>query len=171
MPHLLNLMDVPNREDIVRAVRDAQGKETPEQIQERIDKAVEDALTKAQHDLKSRELDLKYSPERMRAELGKLVSEQVLNGIQAAFAAMQAGQVVASMPQVAPVADVIMQNAGWQPPSPAGADPNFDQIPVAAPVAPPQIPQNTSPTFPARADTGMGGIETARASDNLTTQP
>lgn len=169
LPHLLNLMDVPDREDIVRAVREAQGQESPQQIQDRIDKAVEDALAKAQFDLKNRELDLKYSPERMRAELGKLVSEQVLNGIQAAFAAMQAGQVVASMPTVAPVADVIMKNAGWQQPNPAGADPGYDQIPIAAAAPPAQIQQNTSPTFPARAGTGMEGIETARASDNLTT--
>ena len=68
LPHLLALMDVPDKDDIIKAIQAAQGQETPEQIQSRIDKAVDEALMKAQHDLKSRELDLKYNPERERAE-------------------------------------------------------------------------------------------------------
>ena len=165
LPHLLNLMDVPNKEEIVQAIQEAGQRETPEQIQQRVDQAVQQALTKAQFDLKARELDMKYAPERMAAEIKKLVSETVLNGVQAAFAAMQAGQVIASMPAVAPVADAVMQASGYQAPNPAGADPNFPTAGVPG-VVPPPVHENTSPQFPPLPAHGLDGIETARTSDN-----
>ena len=170
LPHLLNLMDVPNKDDIIKAIQDAQGKESPEQIQARIDKAVEDALMKAQHDLKSRELDLKYNPERERAEIRKLVADTMLTTIQAAFSAMQAAGQITAVPAIAPIADHVMANiGGFQPPTPAGVDPNF---PVPAqPVQPLPVEQNTSPNFPARADTGMDGIETQSLADNQPVPP
>lgn len=81
------------------------------------------------------------------------------------FAGMQAGQVVASMPQVAPIADELMKAAGYQRPNPGGVDPNFPQPNVAAPM--PQIPQNTDPLTPAHPTSpfvGEGkGIETMRS--------
>jgi hypothetical protein len=133
---------------------------------------VKQALINAGNDLKSRELDLKYSPERMMAEMNKLVSETVKNGVQSAFAAMQAGQTIATMPQIAPIADVVMQGAGYRAPTPAGEDPNFPQpVGIPAPVAPPMgVQQNTSPQLPPvpqQADGAMNGIETARTTDNF----
>ena len=103
LPHLLNLMDVPDKDDIIKAIQAAQGHETPEQIQSRIDKAVDEALMKAQHDLKSRELDLKYNPERERAEIRKLVADTMLTTIQAAFSAMQAAGQITAVPAIAPM--------------------------------------------------------------------
>jgi hypothetical protein len=174
LPHLLNLMDIPNREEIIQQIQLAQGSESPEQIQGRIDKAVEEALAKAQFDLKHRELDLKYSPERMRAEISKLMSETVLKGVQAAFAAMQAGGQIAAMPQIAPIADAVMQSSGYQRPVPAGVDPNYPQ-PVVAPAAVvPPVRENTSPQMPpvpASAVAGADqGIETASTADNFGAQ-
>jgi hypothetical protein len=101
---------------------------------------------------------------------------------------MQGAQVVAQMPQVAPVADVLMQNAGWRPPTPAGMDPN---IPMpqgtgqggVAPVAPQHVQAgaamdmgagDTSPLTPANPVEPVSpmvgqnqGIETMR-SDSTT---
>src|SRR5574337_928391 len=66
--------------------------------------------------------------------------------------AMQAGQVIATVPSVAPVADVVMQNAGFQ--NQHGEDPNFPQ---PAPIAPqPQVGPDTAGVG------GMQGIETMR---------
>lgn len=45
--------------------------------------------------------------------------------MQAAFAAMQGGAQVAQMPMIVPIADAIMQGAGYPRPSPGGDDPNF----------------------------------------------
>lgn len=84
---------------------------------------------------------------------------------------MQAGQVIASVPSVAPIADEVMRTAGWEPQ--AGADPNFPR-PAAPDPALIQgdvtdrrtgvsfAPGNTSPMLPSPAE-GMGeGIETLR---------
>lgn len=172
LPHLLNLMDIPNREEIIQQIQDSLGRESPEQMQARIDQAVEQALAKAQFDLKNRELDLKYSPERMHAEISKIASEAVLKYVQAAFAAMQAGGQIATMPQIAPVADAVMQMAGYRRPTPAGEDPNFPTAQVAGPVpGMPPVRENTSPQLPAvpasAAAGADGGIETATTGDNF----
>ena len=65
-----------------------------------------------------------------------------------------------STPAVAPIADEIMRGAGYQDPSPAGADPNFP-VPPAAMQPQVDFPTNTSPMLPATAGTGeTAGIET-----------
>lgn len=163
LPHLLNLMDIPDKDEIIKAIQDSRQTKTDEQIQEMIQQALKDAGLA----LKERELELKYSPEKMRAEIEKIVSETVKNGVQSAFAAMQAGQVIATMPQVAPVADAVMQASGYRAPTPAGDDPNFPQPQIHVPAAP--VRENTSPQLPPVPSDGqsaMQGIETATTADN-----
>jgi hypothetical protein len=127
-------------------------------------------------------LDAKNPPEvvaaqvdKIRAEIAKIKSETVKTGTDAAFSSMQAGQVVATVPEVAPIADAIMQASGYTPPDPAGVDPQFP-LPnsAAAAVAPPGgippvtkadvtggMPGDTTPNTPATAGTGeRRGIET-----------
>lgn len=125
LPHLLSLMDVPNKDEIVKAIQAAQQQETPEQIQKRIDEAVQQALANNMRDLKTQELQLKYDPERTKAEIGKLVSETVKNTITSFYAAMQAGEVLTAVPAVAPVADNLMRAGGYEEPTPAGVAPGF----------------------------------------------
>ena len=168
LPHLMALMDVPNRDDIIKAIQEAKDQQTPEQIQARIDEAVKMALQQSDHALRARELELKYNPDKLLAEIDKLVSETVKNGVQSAFSAMQAGQVIATMPQIAPVADAVMMSAGYRMPNPAGQDPNFPQ-PKGIAVPAPDVQTNTSPAMPPvpqQAASPMRGIETARTSDN-----
>jgi hypothetical protein len=86
---------------------------------------------------------------------------------------MQAGAQVAQMPQIAAIADAIYKLAGYQPPTPAGVDPNFPMPQgVLPPVdsAMPPVHQNTSPQFPPvpqQASSPMTGIETVQVNDNL----
>jgi hypothetical protein len=54
MPFLASLMDVPFKRALVEALRDAVAHESPEQVEQRIQKAVADALAKAGNDLKAR---------------------------------------------------------------------------------------------------------------------
>lgn len=173
LPHLLSLMDVPNKDEIIEAIKNASQQQTPEQVQEQVDQAVADALQKSGYDLKARELDLKYSPDKLQAEIEKIVSETVKNGVQSAFASMQAGQVIAGMPQIAPIADVVMQGAGYRVPNPIGQDPNFPQPAIAPPMQPLDaaipVQTNTSPQLPPvpqQATSAMQGVETARTTDN-----
>lgn len=170
LPHLLTLMDVPDKEAIIEDVRRATQSATPEEIQERIDAAVEQALAKAQFALKNRELDLKYSPERIEAEIREMTAKAVKTGVEAAFSAIQTGTSIAMNPAVAPIADSVMMTAGYRQPRPVGEDPNFPQ-PAAAMAVPPGAvaPTNTSPTqppVPASPGSPGQGIETARTTDN-----
>lgn len=111
--------------------------------------------------------------EKLAAEVRRIDAQRVAEGVKAAYSAMQAGQVIASVPSVAPIADEVMRTAGWQPS--AGADPDFPQ-PAAPDPALVQgevgdrrtgvsfLPGNPNPMLPAAApspEQGMGdGIET-----------
>lgn len=180
LPHMLGLMDLPDKEEIIRAVREAGQQMTPEQIQERVDQAVKDALTQAGLEERARELAMKER--KTDAEIGLIESKKVLVGTQSSFSAMQGGAQVAGMPQIAPIADEIMKGAGYKYPDPGGDDPNFPTpggVPVSPSPAPqdgssgagfPPVHENTSPGFPpvpSEPATGMQGIETATPADNL----
>lgn len=157
-PQLLNLLDTPNKQAIIQAVREAMQQPTPEQIQQQIKEAVDAALLKAMVEQKTRELDQKDALNE--AAIKKMVAEAVKTGTESAYAAMQAGQVIATMPQVAPIADIVMKTAGYQPSTPAGVDPNFPQ-PEGMQVTAPAVTQNTSPQSPPVAPSPMAGIETS----------
>jgi hypothetical protein len=175
MPYMVGLMDLPYKREVVEAIRAASQQESPEAVEQRIQQAVQDALAKSGNDLKAREVAIKER--KADSEIQKLVSESVESGLRAAFAAMQGAQVVAQMPQVAPVADVLMANAGWRPPTPAGMDPNIPQ-PQGVPAVPAVPPGNTgnvgqgdtSPLTPANPAEPVSpmvgqnqGIETVRS--------
>lgn len=170
MPFMIDLMDLPRKDQIVEAIRNATGQANLEQLREQIKQEL-------MFELKERELALR---EREIIAREKLIAAQtVQTGVQASFSAIQTGAQIAQMPQIAPIADVVMQGAGYQRPNPMGQDPNFPQpaAPVvdqpaleAAPEDMPEVQQNTSPTFPPVPDDGaspMQGIETPGTDDNL----
>lgn len=185
IPFLAQLMDVPFKRDLVEAFRGVREQETPEQIEQRIQEAVQQALKDAQYDLKQQELELKR--EKAGSEIKQLDAKAVQIGVQAAYSAMQAGAQVATMPMIAPIADEVMKGAGYQRPSPAGHDPNFPTAEEAAAmdIRNPYIQgegaelgsehiaeaqENTSPAYPPvpqEPGTGMQGIETPTMDDNL----
>lgn len=188
IPFLTQLMDVPFKRDLVEAFRSVGQTPTPEQIEEQTQQAIQDALAKAGNELKERELQIKER--KADSEMKNLDAKAVQIGVQAAFAAMQAGAQIAQMPMIAPIADTIMQGAGYQRPNPMGDDPNFPapQQAAATDIRNPyvqgegaqlgseqiaelaQVNQNTSPQFPPVPSDGqsaMQGIETADTADNL----
>ena len=165
MPFMAALMDVPFKRELTKALRDAGSQEAPEAVEKRVREEIANQL-------KARELDMK---ERLTdAQVKQIMAQAVQTGVQAAFSAMQGGAQVAQMPMIAPIADAIMQGAGYQRPSPGGDDPNFPQpaqpaVSMEAQAAPP-VRQNTSPAFPPVPNDGgspMRGIETASPADNL----
>ena len=159
MPFMAALMDVPFKRELTKALRDAGSQEAPEAVEKRVREEIANQL-------KARELDMR---ERLTdAQVKQIMAQAVQTGVQAAFSAMQGGAQVAQMPMIAPIADAIMQGAGYVRPA-GGQDPNFP-VPPAGMVpagAAPEVQQNTSPTFPPRAESGMQGIETATPADNL----
>lgn len=172
--YLVALTDIPFKDRIAEALRAAAQQESPEQIERRIAEAVREALDRAGVEVKMREVAIKER--KSEAEIQKLMREAVQVGVTTAFSAMQAAGQIATMPMIAPVADAIMQGQGYQPPTPAGHDPNFP-VPAGVPeqqaVQPDALPPvrgNTSPTFPPvpqQPGTGQEGIETAAISDNM----
>lgn len=184
VPFVVDVMDSPRKKQIVEALRAAAdaGQQDPEAIREMVKQEL-------MYDLKLRELDMKER--ESDAKIKKLVAEAVQTGVQAAFSSMSAATQVAQFPMAAPIADKILQNAGYQP-APGGVDPNIPippadqtaamnikspfiqgQGPFGAEVAgAAEVDQNTSPTFPPvppEPGTGQTGIETATPADNLST--
>jgi len=126
-------------------------------------------------------LDAKNPPEliaaqveEIKARTGKIDAEKLAKMVEAIYSSMQAGEVVAAAPQVAPVADEIMKAGGYQVPQPAGVDPNFPQpSPMqqvgmeAAAAGPIDVPEsgNTSPMFPANPGQPDAGVNAGIESD------
>ena len=178
MPYMVALMDMPHKEKFIDDVRKQQEQKTPEQWEEEIKQAVEQALIKANADIKKRELEIKER--KSDSEIKEIEARAVQIGVQAAYSAMQAGGQIAQMPQIAGVADEVMKGAGYQVPNPIGDDPNFPTAATAATAgtpapqldkdALPEVQQNTSPAYPPVPQDGpspMEGIETPQVSDNI----
>ena len=134
-------------------------------------KALQDQVAQLQQQLAAR-----HPPELIAAQVKEIESrtskydaDKVAKMVEAIYSAMQASEVIATVPQVAPVADELMKAAGYRIPTPAGVDPNFPQADPVSPAGaqavaagPMDVPEsgNTSPMFPARAGTGAKeGIE------------
>ena len=159
MPFLVELMDIPYKNQLVEVFRNVQQQQliTPEMVQQQI----EEALKNSANALKEREVAIKER--KADSEIKNLDAKAVQVGVQAAFAAMQAGAQVAQLPQITPIADSIMQGAGYKEPV-DGDDPNFPTTAQPPSQAVGTPPVNTSPNFPA---TGMNGIETQDLQDNI----
>ncbi len=143
-------------EDPRMAALQAQIDQLTQQLQAKMPQAIVDATVR-----------------KMDAEVDYLQAQKVTKGVEASYASMQAAEVIAAVPQVAAIADKVMQVAGYVPPTPPGIDPNFptagpelaDVGAEAAQVGPLQLPSsgNTSPMYPAHPGTGQQGIETQAA--------
>lgn len=153
LPFLLALMDIPNREDLIRAIKDVSASATPEQVQEQIRTAVEQELTKARHDLEMQKL--KQQQPLIDAQVKKIAAEAATKAVDGFYSATQAANQIAMIPGVAQSADQILRSAGM---------PDHDAAPLVA-HAPAgagsvNLRHNTLPLYPANPDVGLrSGIE------------
>jgi hypothetical protein len=162
MPFMIDLMDLPRKKEVVEAIRAAKGQADPEQMREQVRQEL-------MHDLKERELALKEK--LTEAQIRKIVADAVQSGIAGTFAAMQAGEKIAMNPLIAPIGDIVMKQAGWQAPNPAGQDPNIPAPEQAQMVQDPGgLPGDTDPLTPqvpmqpqSPSIGAQEGIETLRA--------
>lgn len=146
-PMMASLMDLPFKRELTEALQQAGAQETPEQVEQRIQQAVDQALKDAGNDLKARELDMKEK--LTEAQIRKVIADAVQSGIAGTFAAMQAGEKIAMNPLIAPIGDIVMKQAGWQAPNPAGQDPNIPAPEQAQIVQDPGgLPGDTDPLSP-----------------------
>lgn len=172
MPHLFALLDVPNRDDIIKAIKELGSVPTPEEIEQQIKDAVESALLAAHIDLKLRELDQRQP--LIDAQVKKTINEAVNKAVEAQFGAIQTAQTITAIPQTAPLADTLLRSGGYvdqdaAPIMPAAPAPIAGAMPAMAgrpaELAPEQVAaiqreapatarevlgrRNTSPNFPA----------------------
>jgi hypothetical protein len=79
-----------------------------------------------------KKLAQKKSPELDKADTNKRNAEALKIYVESMFGATQAAEIIAAIPEVAAVADEVLMASGYQPPNPAGVDPN---LPTGKPVA------------------------------------
>lgn len=94
---------------------------------------------------------------KLEAEVDGVKAGSIETIVKAVYASIQTGQVVATLPQVAPIADEILAGAGYH--DMGGQDPNIPQ-PMGVQVPPPEVNANTSPMDPPVSPSPMNGIET-----------
>ena len=119
-PSMLQLTDAPNKDELADQIRrkigigpkltDEQQQAADEQAQQ---EAAEVAALQKRLAMANAELaEVKVANEKAKAE--KTDAERLAKMIEAMYSAMQAGQIVATIPQVAPVADELLASAGYQ---------------------------------------------------------
>jgi hypothetical protein len=150
MPFMIDLMDLPRKKQFVEAIKAADQKQDPEAMREQIKREL-------MFELKERELAMKETLNE--AQIRKLMAEAVQVGVASAFAAIQTGEKIVMNPMISPVADVVMQQSGWQHPNPVGQDPNYPIPTHPVPVAQPGgLPGDTSPTTPMEPESAAVGV-------------
>jgi len=166
---VIGLTDVPQKDKIISRIRklaNIQDDMTPEEEQA-MQQAAQQAQAAQQEAMMKRENAQTALLEAKVAQLESMVakgeSERLVKMVEAMYAAMQAAQIVASVPGVAPVADEILKGAGYQPQA-SGQNPNISDAGVVQnqQSVPPMIPggQEVMPDAPAQEAGMMRGIET-----------
>lgn len=163
LPFLLSLMDLPHKDDLVRAIKEADNRSSPEQVEQQIKDAVNDALAKARHTVDMARLEQQQP--LIDAQVRKTIAEAVNKGVEGLFSATQAASNIAVQPMVAPLADSMLHSVGFQdqdapPIMPVGVQ----GVPTEIQAVPP--PVNTNPLTPVNpavgADAGIEGGQNER---------
>lgn len=157
---VVEMADVPNREEMVARIRKINGQNDPSRKpdpqQEGI-KAEQDAMAKRIAMLNMDKLEAEVG--KIKAGTKQLDAQSFAKLVEGMYAALQAAQVVVANPTAAPVGDVIAQGAGFK--DQGGQDPNIPQPAMQMPQL--QAPQNAMPEQPMMADGMNQGIETPQA--------
>ncbi len=121
-PHLLALMDIPDREEIIKAIKDASVSSTPEEVAAAIEEAVSEAL-------KAAGTDIKLQAAKGKAKLDNAQAIKV--GVETVITAMEASGAITINQEGIDVADSLIESAA------AGLAP--EPAPQPAPQPEPQL--------------------------------
>jgi len=119
VPAMVMLTDMPDKEDTAEAIRKLAGI-TPKMTDEE-QAAADEAKAKAQEvisELERRTAEanvklLENKVAQLEQQNRKIGAERLVKMVEALYSAMQAGQIVATVPQVAPIADELLKGAGY----------------------------------------------------------
>lgn len=155
---VLEYSDVPGRDTIIKRIRDLNGQRDPEAPMTPEEEAQKSAQQQTAAETEKLNLDLlRAKVAELEGKAKKMDVEGVLQGITALYTALQAGQVVATVPGVGAVADEIAKAAGFQ--DAGGIDPNIPQ-PAVSPATPASF---AAVPPPVQTDGAAQGIQTAAA--------
>jgi hypothetical protein len=168
---VIDFADVPNKDEIVARIRKLNGqtdpsrKPTPEEQQAMAANQQKQQLAEQlQMETGKAQLALVQTQvKELEANIKKIVADALKANTTAAYEAMQGAQIVATVPNITPVADAILAGAGYV--DNQGTDPNLP-APEVAPVAAPPQPMAPPPEL-MQADGAQAGIETMRGTDNV----
>jgi peroxiredoxin family protein len=176
---VIDFANVPNKEEIVSRIRKLNGQSDPTRKPTPDEQAAQQAAQQKQQAMEQvqmrqltanatkTEADAAAAGKKvdlMDAQMKKLINDAVTAGVTAAYQAMQAAQIVSTVPGVTPVADAILAGAGYV--DGQGQDPNLPAPGPGAMAALP-APGMQPPPELLQADGAMQGIETP-ASDGIT---
>lgn len=133
---IVEQFDLPMKEEVVARVREFNGKRDPSKNPTPEEQAAQ------QEKQKQAQLEQQLAMERVLAEIAEIKArvsdmdaKKVKSLIESMYSALQAAQIVATVPGVAPVADEIAKGAGFQ--DQGGQDPNIPAPAQAVPMQPP----------------------------------
>jgi len=161
---VIGLTDVPQKDKVMARIKKIAGiqdelSEEEEAAMKQAAEAAQQAQQQAMERMQSAEIALTEAKAAQVASMAaKGESERLVKMVEAMYAAIQAGGIIATTPGVAPVADEILKGAGYQPIA-GGQDPNIPQLEVTQPG---YDGGQMIPESPEQQAGMMRGIETAR---------
>lgn len=160
--------DLPNKQLIVQRIRQATGATDPDKGDSPEQQAIKQRQQQvAQAEFEAQMAGLQASIKEAQAKGEKLDAEAIAKRLEGLYMAAQAAQVLASVPQIAPVADELLASVGFQDRA-GGAGPALD---VPMPAAPGGAPAAAAIPQAQQADGAMAGIETPAADGVIPPQP
>ena len=111
MPHLFTLMDVPNKLEMVGAIREMERQPTQEEIAQRISEAVNAGLSLEQERLALERAKIGQRQALVDAQVKKEISSAVRQAVDSVLQA--ASQVTTEPQQRAALAQQVLQSAGF----------------------------------------------------------
>jgi hypothetical protein len=161
---VVDMSDVPGREEVVARIRKLNGQRDPATDGDDPQAQAEEAA-KAAEQQKQKQMDEDERRAKIRlvsSQADKVDAEKSAKLVETLYEAVQTGQVLATVPGIAPLADEIALSAGYKDLNPPPLFPSPQGI--GGIPAPEQT--NTSPMFPPKpVSPGVGletGIETQR---------
>lgn len=151
----VELFDLPNKSTLLQRIRAVTGQTDPDraedpeaQAQAAARQAEKDRQAQLQEESQAGENALTQAKAALaQAQAAKTQAEMVLSRITSMFSALQAAQVVQTVPGASNVADAILASGGQVD---QNAAPFIPQPDVTQPAVVPPVQENTSPMFPAR---------------------
>lgn len=141
--HKLNLLRAEANEmsDVVKTEDEVKQEQESEQAKMMMAMQMELQATQLA-ELKGKVASLAAQAEKAMADVELIRAKAVSTKVEAVYAALQAGGVATSTPQIAPAGDEILRSSGWEDKTPDPSIAQLDGPPV-------QTLQNTNPTQPA----------------------